>query len=538
MARPAGTKKSNKPELEILPVPPGVVAVDEWGAIYEYRKDKDGNDVQVLSRWEIPEEDQIFKAHEKTIIINFEDHFNVPNILDKFYLQYKDSYVSKLNLITHYLNDFIKYYDDDDALLGNYLCMKYWIDINPNNLPRTRAEFIKMLYTTLITDSIYEKIKRMVEDNYRIDLAQTNKDNIKFSESLEFTNTHAKMLLIISIAIKMMIPISLHYITMYKDKKEIHNLSMYFKPMFDIIEEKEHINLYGKLFNSIHVKVNLSETKNTPIWDKYEMEQQDPASYAKELLDKNIIVDNIFKYLFVKNIIAFNSVIIETQLEFFVIKNLGVNLREISTDKDSEGLSSLDKLEMNTTKIDESLIVISKLNIKQTIKRIKREMSVEITKEEVDWYNKYMTITSVGRDMLFYFYAKHFNGYRDLKSINKRQYIKLMILMKKALEMNGDIWLPQILSADIEGRINARTIHNNKLIEKIESSETYQRMLDDKYVAIKGMNKQNLILNILSTLLNTQFTYCDYEIQDRNGQPIKPDFDQLGQEFLDFINLI
>ena len=114
MARPAGTKKSNKPELEILPVPPGVVAVDEWGAIYEYRKDKDGNDVQVLSRWEIPEEDQIFKAHEKTIIINFEDHFNVPNILDKFYLQYKDSYVSKLNLITHYLNDFIKYYDDDD----------------------------------------------------------------------------------------------------------------------------------------------------------------------------------------------------------------------------------------------------------------------------------------------------------------------------------------------------------------------------------------------------------------------------------------
>jgi len=538
MARPAGTKKSNKPELEILPVPPGVVAVDEWGAIYEYRKDKDGNDVQVLSRWEIPEEDQIFKAHEKTIIINFEDHFNVPNILDKFYLQYKDSYVSKLNLITHYLNYFIKYYDDDDELLGNYLCMKYWIDINPNNLPRTRAEFIKMLYTTLITDSIYEKIKRMVEDNYRIDLAQTNKDNIKFSESLEFTNTHAKMLLIISIAIKMMIPISLHYITMYKDKKEIHNLSMYFKPMFDIIEEKEHINLYGKLFNSIHVKVNLSETKNTPIWDKYEMEQQDPASYAKELLDKNIIVDNIFKYLFVKNIIAFNSVIIETQLEFFVIKNLGVNLREISTDKDSEGLSSLDKLEMNTTKIDESLIVISKLNIKQTIKRIKREMSVEITKEEVDWYNKYMTITSVGRDMLFYFYAKHFNGYRDLKSINKRQYIKLMILMKKALEMNGDIWLPQILSADIEGRINARTIHNNKLIEKIESSETYQRMLDDKYVAIKGMNKQNLILNILSTLLNTQFTYCDYEIQDRNGQPIKPDFDQLGQEFLDFINLI
>ena len=46
-------------------------------------------------------------------------------------------------------------------------------------------------------------------------------------------------------------------------------------------------------------------------------------------------------------------------------------MREISTEKDSEGLSSLDKLEMNTIKIDESLIVLSKINIKKTIKKIK-----------------------------------------------------------------------------------------------------------------------------------------------------------------------
>ena len=539
MPRQASEKKSNKSEIEILPVPEGVVAVDEWGVVYANKVQKDGSVVQIIDHWDIPEEDQILKIYDKTIRIEFHKYFNIPESdFNKFYLQFKDSYISKLNLITHYINYFIKYYDYDDELLGNYLYMKYWIDVNPENDPRTRSDFIRMLYTILITDTIYEKIKKMVEDNYRIDLAQTNKDNIKFSESLEFTNEHAKLLLIISIAIKIIIPVALHYITQYKDKKEIHNLSMYFKPMFDIIEEREHVNLYGKLFNSIHVKVNLSETKNKLIWDKYEMEQQDPASYAKELLDKNIIVDNIFKYLFVKNIIAFNSVIIGTQLDFFVIKNLGINMREISTEKDSEGLSSLDKLEMNTTKIDESLIVISKLNIQQTIKRIKKEMKFQITKKEREWYGKYLTITPIGRDLLFYYYAKYFNGYRDLKSITKRQYIKLMILMKKALEMNGAIWIPQILSADIEGRINARTIHNTKLIEKVESSEAYQKMLNDKYAALKGMNKQNIIINLLSTLLNTQFNYCDYDMQDMNGQPIKPDFDQLCKEFINFINII
>ena len=533
------TKKSNKPEIEILPVPEGVVAVDDWGAVYGYKYNDEGEAISILDHWEIPEEDRILKAMDKTITIDFHKFFHIPESnFNKFYLQYKDSYVSKLNLITHYINYFIKFYDDDDELLGNYLRVKYWLDINPENYPRKRSDFIKLLYTSLITDTMYDKIKRMVEDNYRIDLAQTNKDNIKFSESLEFTNEHAKLLLMISIVIKILIPITLHYITQYKDKREIHNLSMYYKPIFDIIEEREHVNLYGKLFNSIHVKVNLSETKNKLIWEKYEMEQQDASSYAKELLDKNIIVDNIFKYLFIKNIIAFNSVIIETQLDFFVIKNLGINLREISTDKDSEGLSSLDKLEMNTTKIDESLIVISKINIKQTIKRIKKELNFTITDEEHNWYKRYLTITPIGQTLLFYYYARYFNGYRDLKSITKKQYIQLMILMKKALELNGDLWLPQILSADIEGRINARTIHNTKLIDKVEASEAYNKMLTDKYSALKGMNKQNIILNLLSTLLNTQFKYCDYDTQEINGTVIEPDFDQLCQEFIDFINII
>jgi hypothetical protein len=533
------TKKSSKPEIEILPVPEGVVAVDDWCAVYGFKYNDKGEAITILDHWDIPEEDRILKSVDKTITIDFHKYFHIKESnFNKFYLQYKDSYVSKLNLITHYINYFIKFYDYDDELLGNYLRVKYWIDINPENDPRRRTDFINILYTSLITDTIYDKIKKMVEDNYRIDLAQTNKDNIKFSESLEFTNEHAKLLLMISIVIKILIPITLHYITQYKDKREIHNLSLYYKPIFDIIEDREHVNLYGKLFNSIHVKVNLSETKNKLIWEKYEMEQQDASSYAKELLDKNIIVDNIFKYLFIKNIIAFNSVIIETQLDFFVIKNLGINMREISTDKDSEGLSSLDKLEMNTTKIDESLIVLSKINISQTIKRIKKALRFKITKEEKEWYKNYLTITPIGRDLLFYYYAKYFNGYRDLKSITKRQYIQLMILMKKALEINGSIWIPQILSADIEGRINARTIHNTKMIEKVENSEAYQKMLNDKYAALKGLNKQNVIINLLSTLLNTQFTYCDYDMQDLNGKPIEPDFDQLCQEFIDFINLI
>lgn len=527
-------KKNKKPEIEILPVREGVTAVDDWYAITSYN---DKGELEVKG-WDIPEEYKIFKIKDKSIIVEFDKHFKVKPVLNTFYLRYKDSYISKLGLITHYINYFLNFYDEDGELLLNYFYMKYHLDVNMNNDPRPRKEFIRLIYTSLITPSIYEKVKRMVDENYRIDLSQTNTENIKYSESLEFTNVHAKLLLTISVIIKILIPIILHYITLYKDKKEIHNLSMYYKPIFDIIEEQEHVNLYGKLFNSINVKVNLSETKNKIIWDKYEVEQEDTATYTKELLDKNIIVDNVFKYLFIKNIIAFNSVIIDTQLDFFVIKNLNINMREINTEKDSEGLSSLDKLEMNTIKIDESLVVLSKINIKQTIKRIKRELCIDIDKEEKEFYKQYMTITPIGRSLLFYFYAKYFDGYRDLKSITKSQYIDLMILMKRVLEIRGDIYLPQILSADISGRINARTIHNSKLLEKITSSEAYDRMIKDKYSTLNGMGKSDVIISLLSTLINTQFTYCDYDIQEKFGQEIEVDFDTLSQEFLSFVNQI
>lgn len=528
-------KKNKKSEIEILPVKEGVTAVDDWHAFYVWDQK---HQETVLGGWNIPEEDKVFKARDKSIVVEFDKFFKVKPVLNTFYLRYKDSYISKIDLITHYINYFIKFYDDDNELMMNYLFMKYHLDVNLHNEPRTRKEFINLIYTSLITPTIYDKVKKMVDDNYRIDLSQTNTENIKYSESLEFTNEHAKLLLVVSVIIKMLIPLILHYITLYKDRKEIHNFYLYYKPIFEMIEEREHVNLYGKLFNSINVKVNLSETKNKLIWDKYEMEQEDTATYTEELLDKNIIVDNVFKYLFIKNIIAFNSVIIDTQLDFFVIKNLNINMREISTEKDSEGLSSLDKLEMNTIKIDESLVVLSKINIKQTIKRIKKQMKISISKDEINFYKRFLVITDIGRSLLFYFYAKYFDGYRDLKSITKVQYIQLMILMKHSLQLRGDIYLPQIISGGISGRINARTIHNSKLLDKIVQSEVYQTIIHEKYSSLEGMGKADVIISQLSMLINTQFTYCDYDLQERLGTDIEVDFDILAQEFLHFANQI
>ena len=115
--------QENKP-LDVLPVKEGVIPVDEW----------------------IPEEeDLIVKYSGKTIIIPFEELISgvKSKERDTFYVSHKDSYVKKFDMITHYINYIIKYYDDGELIM-NYLYCKYFIDHKDNN--PNRESMIRYLY--------------------------------------------------------------------------------------------------------------------------------------------------------------------------------------------------------------------------------------------------------------------------------------------------------------------------------------------------------------------------------------------------------
>ena len=123
-----------------------------------------------------------------------------------------------------------------------------------------------------------------------------------------------------------------------------------------------------------------------------------------------------------------NYVILDNQLQFFLVEPYKLNRIELSAHRDSSGLSGLDKLEMNASKIDESTVILSDINIKKTIKRIKKKMHIEITKEEIEYYKRNLNITKFQSQLVFYYYAKYFSGYRDLLLLNRTQYLKLLIM--------------------------------------------------------------------------------------------------------------
>ena len=119
--------------------------------------------------------------------------------------------------------------------------------------------------------------------------------------------------------------------------------------------------------------------------------------------------------------------------------------------------------------------------------------------------------------------------------------------MKRRLEYNGYIYLPQVISANVLGRAVNRLSHNAKRISRIEETATYQNLQRNKYPSLVDANEnnlldkkkaKNLILSPLITIENTAFGFVDYDEPKKLNRVIRCDYDILAQEFMDFINPI
>lgn len=487
-------------------------------------------------------EDQYFTYQGKVVNVAFDAIFGRPNMdtaLNSFFINFKEAYFNKLYLIIDHINYFIKFYDHDRELLTSYLHIKYILDLKKTKKFKREA-FIKLIMERLFTPTMCDKIRKMVDDNYVIDLTPKERSSKKksYPEEQKFEVRHAKVLMRVSTAIKILIPMLIHYITIYfNNKKECENLHLYYLPLFETFGDG--VDIIGKMYYIIYQKAMASSKQDTPIHDKQEALGESVVTLTENLLYKNIIIDNVFRYEFNGNIISFNTVLLDKQLFYFSNTDLGVDHNLISMEKDSEGLSGLDKMEIYTTKIDEFQLLFSEINIKDTVNRIKNSIKYKIDEEEYDYYLKHHKINHTSKKIMFYFYAKYFNGFRDLKLISDpRMYITLLVIMKHTLEAKGCIYLNQVITANIAGKINTRTIRNTKYLTKVRESSVHKNILKKKYSTAVEMGKSDIAIDILSAIINTRMTLVDYELQDYLGEPLEINEDILSQEVLDFVNNI
>lgn len=486
-----------------------------------------------VDKWNYRADEALVQYNGKIMIVRFDNCFNVSDDLNRFFV-IKDIFVKKLDLITKYINYFITFYDDDNQFITAYYKIKFLIDNKKKVKKLGQQGFIKAVYDILLTPTMVDKIKRMVEDNYMISLSSAD-DSKKFNKSLEFNDEHGKILLMISTAIKMMIPLMAHFANSRKIKKA--DYFKFFEGLFTLFSDE--INIYNKLYLTIQTRVMRDYNGNKPIWFQKEMiNGSDPSEFIDIMLKDRIIVDALFKYKFDQSVHSFNISVIGNQLKFFRQDKYDVTPKMIGYEKDTEGLSSIDKLVMNMNKIDESLIILSEINIKNTIKKIKKRFNITVEPEEIRYYMKHHKVNKFLMRFVHDYYAKYFEGYNDLLMLTKVQYIELLIILKKKLIYSGNVFLPQIFTGNIQGRLNSRVIQNNKFISRLESSAIYEELVNDKFAAVIELKGENIIINLLSNIINTKFTFVDYDMDDRLGEVIEFNQNSLTDEFLKFLSEI
>ena len=585
----------------------------------------DGLKTSRFIEWKPDKKDLICERDGKLIVCHFEKvfgHDEKLSIYDRFLIG-RDSYVKQLDQIIRYINFLMSEYDYDNELVTAYLKIKFAVDKENAFGPDDLLAYKSFLYNILFTNSMVEKINTMVEENYLDDIEVTaddkkySKENKKYLESLEFTNNHIQILLKISIAIKIMVPVLFHYIqknklksneedflytfydnlfdlfgfstewTLYDSNNKIlnTNISNGYVKNFSAVSKipivltdrgyrcefvddetgeicyylKKRINMYNKLYAYVKTKVSENEVNNSKMYDQRAIFGDDLVNVISYFVKKILIADTMMKYKFneiwdkttksyKENIVGFNKTVVKYQLMYYLKAQYIKNPSEITSTKNSEGLSSVDKFLMNQNKMDEGSVILSELNIKCTIRMIRELIDVPISEEEIQYYMDNHKPDYIQVRLVYAYYTKFFGSYRDLNLLRFRDYIFLLLLLKKKLlldlgyeeDIDGELHyaaLPYIISGNVMDKVNTRIIRNNTFMTELFNNSDYNELMNSKYDLLSTINNDSII-TILSEIINTKFTYVTYEAQELTGKEINYNVDKVSSELLFLLNSI
>ena len=485
------------------------------------------------------DEDIIIKVSKHTLEIKFDEYFDIESDYSKklnvFVMKPKQAYYNNDHLYCPYINYFMKFYDTDNELLLAYLKLKVMIDRGGTS-KYNKEVFLDDLFDLILSDSMIEKIKSMVKDNYSLELT-SKKKQYKY-KAIEFSDLQGVILLNISMAIKILLPIVSHYayVAGMKNKKTDKFLGETFYRVLHYFQEEN--NLYNKLYEFILSKVNKFKHTDKRHWEKVEILGSDIATETEKILMR-LLVDLFYKYNFEGNIISYNSVSTKNIVNWSFKENFEKNFKVLSDNRDESGLTDFDKIEMNMSKFDESNVVLGKLNIKQTIKKLRKIYNVTLTSNDLNYYVENVGVNKLQKDLVFNLFGKYFGNVDDLSSINLKQYSKLVIIMKKMLDMQGFDFMQHILTGNMRTNPYLKKMPK-KLVKKIEDSPRYIDLQDKYSSAFDIISSDNGLLNNINTILGSNVTLVDYKNRDKHGKEIniKGNVDIIIDEYLKLIMMV
>lgn len=200
--------------------------------------------------------------------------------------------------------------------------------------------------------------------------------------------------------------------------------------------------------------------------------------------------------------------------------------------------SDFDRFEAFLTKADESLYIQNKVSAESTMNDINLLFG-PFKKEEIDFYSKALTengkvvINTFQKELVFNLFYKYFGDPVSINSINKDDYIKLIISSKRMLQANNMVILPYIISSKVNRLVSRKNL-NKKELMKLESSPYYSKIIN-KY---RNEKIEKQVLSIIATILSSEFQIIDFYDDEINGKKIEMIPDIVCEEILMYVTMI
>lgn len=486
----------------------------------------------------IDEDDIVFVPDSGIITVFFERKLNykLENSTISIFTA-KSKYRNQIPLICNHLNYFVKFYDPENRYMTALLKVKTILDERETIL--SKKSFIDLLYTHIITKPIIQQVFDLVELNNIRSIEDVDK-TAKYGKEASFTDKHNTILYRMSMCTNLMIPLILHYIHRFSSiNKKTFLIDEYYDPLFEICGKG--VNLKEKLLNYILNETEKSMKRDKLIWEQKALQgDKDFVSFAEEKL-QNIISNIIPKldYSEISHNIALIRSTISTDFRNFTREQYSLYPEEISDIKDSDdSLSQQDKMEMTVSRIDLSNVIICDVNKKTVIEKLKKSLKLDINEKEKAYYKKHYKPSEFQMEMIKLYFAKYFNGFVEMSSLTADEFSTLVIIMKYKMQSEGYKYLQHMIIGHMLDKNVTKTMRSHKFIDKIEQSSTYKRLIDKKYKKLLKLKGDRIILDKLSLLLKTKFSFIDYNNKKMLGKQIEINEDMVCDEFLLFLSNI
>ena len=453
----------------------------------------------------------------KIFSINFSDIFSTDKKYDNFLVNKKRSYSKEevLSSIQKAFNIIIE--NDNEDAIACYLYMQNKI-VNDDDNEYTVEEFASDCEE--FCSIAIKNIREYIEETYEEKKKRIKKNN----EELQFKDEHSKLILEISMLIKLLIPIVSNY-AVFKEIKNIDDLSMScYEGCFKVTQKGLNISLENKLFKLIESRIKVTKYSDTPIWAVLRLHSIDQYTLTVEFYRK-LIIDIFPKLDPSRTVISYLHATLKNQLGFLFRKNFqnfrSINLNEV-TDSNNDRLTNFERLEFHMSKGDESETLIEESKRLDLIKHcLKNPKVCHSLNDKLDYYSNNIQINTIQIKLMFLYYAKMIGKIESMYGLRYKEYLTLLINFKYYLEENNFNFLAKWITARFpEGlKDSKKTINTKDFANNLLQSKSYKYLHDTKYSTVMSfLIKSNDIAKLISTIYTNVPEYIMSYEEFRDGK--------------------